>query len=231
MHLDRFKFWLPREVSVPWPRGAGQQAMLDAGDRQVQSLAVMRHPNIVALGQLLDDAECEALINGARASMSRSSTLSAINKKEVIHASRTSDGMFYQRGSNPWVTKVEERLSYLLDWPIENGEGMQILRYGPGAEYKPHYDYFSPLSLGTPQILKRGGQRVATVVMYLNTPEAGGSTVFPQSKFDSMPVKGNAVFFNYSRAHPVSRSLHGGSPVLAGEKWVAVKWYRERAFN
>ena len=94
MHLDRFKFWLPPEVSVPWPRGAGQQAMLDAGDRQVQSLAVMRHPNIVALGQLLDDAECEALINGARALIRRSSTFSDNNKKEVIHASRTSDGMF-----------------------------------------------------------------------------------------------------------------------------------------
>ena len=60
----------------------------------------------------------------------------------------------------------------LLDWPLENGEGLQILRYRPGAEYKPHYDYFDPAEPGTPAILKRGGQRLASIVCYLNTPEA-----------------------------------------------------------
>ena len=67
--------------------------------------------------------------------------------------------------------------------------------------------------------------------MYLNTPEAGGATVFPDVRLEVAPVKGNAVFFSYDRAHPVSRSLHGGAPVLAGEKWVATKWMRERRFD
>ena len=45
------------------------------------------------------------------------------------------------------------------------------------------------------------------------------------------PVKGNAVFFSYDRPHPMTRSLHGGAPVIEGEKWVATKWLRERRFE
>ena len=68
---------------------------------------------------------------------------------------------------------IEARIARLLDWPEENGEGLQVLHYRPGTEYKPHYDYFDPAEPGTPTILKRGGQRVATVVMYLAEPGEG----------------------------------------------------------
>jgi prolyl 4-hydroxylase len=121
-------------------------------------------------------------------------------------------------------------MAALMNWPLENGEGLQVLRYGPGAEYKPHYDYFDPAHSGTPLILKRGGQRVASLVCYLNTPEHGGETVFPDVQLEVAPVRGNAVFFSYDRAHPATRTLHGGAPVVAGEKWVATKWLREGHF-
>ncbi len=80
-------------------------------------------------------------------------------------------------------------------------------------------------------MLQRGGQRVGTLVMYLNTPEAGGATTFPDVGLEVAPVKGNAVFFSYDRPHAVTRTLHGGAPVLAGEKWVATKWLREGVFT
>ena len=116
-----------------------------------------------------------------------------------------------------------KRIAALVNWPLENGEGIQILRYGPGAEYKPHHDYFDPVHPGTATILRRGGQRVGTVVMYLNTPDKGGATVFPDVGLDVAPVRGNAVFFAYDRPHPSTRTLHGGAPVIAGVKWVATK--------
>ena len=114
---------------------------------------------------------------------------------------------------------------------MENGEGLQILRYRPGAEYKPHYDYFDPAQPGSVPILKRGGQRVASLVTYLNTPTAGGATTFPDVALEVAPIRGNAVFFSYDRPHPVTRSLHGGAPVLEGEKWVATKWLRQGRFD
>jgi prolyl 4-hydroxylase len=67
--------------------------------------------------------------------------------------------------------------------------------------------------------------------MYLNTPLRGGATVFPDAHYEVFPVKGNAVFFSYDRPHPMTRSLHGGAPVLEGEKWVATKWLRQGSFE
>ena len=119
----------------------------------------------------------------------------------------------------------------LVNWPEENGEGLQILRYAPGAQYRPHYDYFDPAEPGTPTILRRGGQRVGTLVMYLQEPERGGATVFPDIGLEVAPKRGTAVFFSYERPDPGTRTLHGGAPVLAGEKWVATKWLREREFT
>ena len=123
------------------------------------------------------------------------------------------------------------RIAALVNWPVENGEGIQVLRYRPGAEYKAHHDYFDPAQPGSSTILARGGQRVGTLVMYLNTPERGGATGFPDAGLDVAPIKGNAVFFAYERPDPSMLTLHSGSPVIAGEKWVATKWMREGVFN
>jgi prolyl 4-hydroxylase len=148
-----------------------------------------------------------------------------------VNDARTSDGMFFERGEAPLITAIEQRIATLLRWPVENGEGLQILRYRPGAEYRPHHDYFDPEHPGTARILARGGQRVGTLVMYLNTPEGGGATTFPDVGLEVAPVRGNAVFFSYDRAHPDTRTLHGGAPVTAGEKWVATKWLRQGVFE
>jgi prolyl 4-hydroxylase len=144
---------------------------------------------------------------------------------------RTSDGMFFERGENDIVARIEQRIAALLRWPVEFGEGLQVLRYAPGAQYRPHYDYFDPGEPGTPTILKRGGQRVATLVMYLQEPEQGGATTFPDVGLEVAPKRGTGVFFSYERPDPATRTLHGGAPVLAGEKWVATKWLREREFK
>ena len=66
--------------------------------------------------------------------------------------------------------------------------------------------------------------------MYLSEPEKGGGTVFPDVHLEVAPKRGNAVFFSYERPHPSTKTLHGGAPVLAGEKWIATKWLREREF-
>jgi prolyl 4-hydroxylase len=69
--------------------------------------------------------------------------------------------------------------------------------------------------------------------MYLNDVEAGGSTVFPEVGLDVLPRRGNAVYFAYTteQGELDARSLHGGSPVSAGEKWIATKWFRQRPYG
>lgn len=221
---------LPPAVPVPEPDVADSPLYLDGGDRRVAVLGAMALPRVVVLGGLLSDEECDALVALAAPRLARSRTVQLATGGEELNDDRTSDGMFFHRGEHPVVARIEARIARLVHWPVENGEGIQVLRYRPGAEYKPHYDYFDPAAPGTPSIVRRGGQRLGTVVMYLAEPEAGGGTVFPDVNFEVLPRKGNAVFFSYDRPDPSTGTLHGGSPVLAGEKWIATKWLREREF-
>lgn len=222
---------LPAAVPVPEPDLAASPSRLWAHDREVAVLTTLRNPRVVVFGGLLSDAECDALVALAGPRMARSETVVYETGGNEINPSRTSEGMFFGRGENPVCGAIEARIAALLQWPVANGEGLQVLHYRPGAEYKPHHDYFDPSQPGMASVLKRGGQRVATVVIYLNTPEAGGATTFPDVGLEVAPIKGNAVFFSYDRAHPVTRTLHGGAPVMQGEKWVATKWLREGEFT
>jgi prolyl 4-hydroxylase len=216
---------------LPGTTLAAGQPTLHAGDREVRVVMAMQSPRIVVVSDLLSAEECGELIALARSRLTRSETVETATGGSAVNAARTSDGMFFKPAEFPVCARLEERLAALVDWPIENGEGLQVLHYRPGAEYRPHYDYFDPAEPGTPTILKRGGQRVASIVCYLNTPEAGGATVFPDIGLEVAPVQGNAVFFSYDRPHPSTRTLHGGAPVTAGEKWVATKWLRESRFE
>lgn len=218
-------------VRMPGPDLSGSPLYIDVGDRRVQVLQTMRNPRVIVFGDLLSDEECDALIAAARARLARSLTVETETGGESVNVDRTSEGMFFERGENPVVTTVEQRIARLLNWPIEFGEGLQILRYTPGAQYRPHFDYFDPAEPGTPTILRRGGQRVATLVMYLQEPQGGGATTFPDVGLEIAPKRGTAVFFSYERPDPATRTLHGGAPVVAGEKWVATKWMREREFR
>ena len=206
-------------------------ARVPAGDRDVALLAALRMPRVLVFGDLLAADECRALVALAQARLERSETVIEADGASEVNAARTSEGMFFVRGENALVERIEARIAALLDWPVERGEGLQILRYRPGAEYKPHYDYFDPAQPGTPMLLARGGQRLATLVMYLNTPERGGATTFPDVGLEVLPVQGNAVFFSYDLPLPQTRTLHGGAPVLLGEKWVATKWLRAGRFD
>jgi prolyl 4-hydroxylase len=223
-------FGLPPPVPVPEPHLANSPSSVWAGDRTVQVLLAMRNPRVVVFGDFLSAEECDALVAAAGPRMSRSETVVNATGGSEVHHARTSRGMFFGRGESELCERIERRIATLVNWPVENGEGLQVLHYGPGAEYKPHNDYFDPAQPGMTTVLARGGQRVGTVVMYLNTPEQGGGTVFPDVALEVSPIKGNAVFFSYDRAHAVTRTLHGGSPVVTGEKWVATKWMREREF-
>ena len=81
--------------------------------------------------------------------------------------------------------------------------------------------------------LKRGGQRVATAVTYLNDCPRGGATVIPQLGVRAMPILGNSIFFSYAcdaKGNGDSRLLHGGEPVEDGEKWVCTLWMRQAKF-
>lgn len=221
---------LPPASAVPEPALDGGCELRLADGHRVRVLTTLRLPRVVVFGGLLSDAECEGLMALAAPRLQRSETVDNDSGGSAVNAARTSEGMFFERGEADLIRTIERRIAELLRWPLENGEGLQVLRYRPGAQYRPHHDFFDPAHAGTPRILQRGGQRVGTLVIYLNTPAGGGATTFPDVGLEVAPVRGNAVFFSYGRADASTKTLHGGALVTAGEKWVATKWLREREF-
>lgn len=205
---------------------------IETSDRAVNILFALNAPRVVLFGNLLSPEECDELVQLSARKLHRSTVVNAATGEYDVHPDRTSSGTHFHRGENELITRIERRISELLSVPIENGEPIQILHYTPGAEYKPHFDFFDPSFEGNDKVLAMGGQRVATLVMYLNDVEAGGSTVFPEVGLDVLPRKGNAVYFAYTTEDGQldRRSLHGGSPVGAGEKWIATKWLRQRPY-
>jgi prolyl 4-hydroxylase len=218
---------VPAPVPVPAGVPSNGPSTLSIDDREIRVLFTSLLPRIVLFGDVLSPAECDALIDLARPRVRRSTVVDPETGGSTLHEARTSSSTEFERGATPLLERVERRLAKLVEWPYEHGEGLQVLRYGPGQEYEPHYDWFDPAAAGSAALLERGGQRVATILMYLNDPECGGGTSFPDAHLEIGATRGSALFFSYDRPHAATRTLHGGMPVVRGEKWVATKWLRE----
>ena len=194
-------------------------------------LITIKVPDAVVYGNFLTPAECAELIAHAEGHMQSSKVVDRASGKAVLHEARTSSSTFLKRGQTNLVTSIEQRISDLVGLPVENGEGLQVLRYDVGQEYRKHYDYFNPDRETTPHHIKRGGQRIATFLMYLNTPESGGETTFPHAGISVHANEGNALLFRYDTPSPDTKTLHAGTPVTSGVKWVATKWIRQSKFT
>lgn len=183
-------------------------------------------PDATVFGGFLDQKECAELIAQASAKLQASKVIDADSGESVAHANRTSSGTSFGRGETPLIREIERRIAKITGIPVENGEGIQILRYEEGQEYKPHYDYFPEEQPGSAVHTKHGGQRIATFLMYLSTPEEGGATIFPDAGLEVAAVEGNALLFRYNTPSKDTKTLHGGAPVKKGVKFVATKWLR-----
>ncbi|MEN7528429.1 MULTISPECIES: 2OG-Fe(II) oxygenase [unclassified Cupriavidus] len=222
--------------------GATAQAMPEAGagsnvfrheGREIPILFALEAPRILLLQNLLDGTECDALISLARDRLHRSPVVNPDTGAENLIDARTSMGAMFQVGEHALIERIEARIAAVTGLPADHGEGLQILNYKPGGEYQPHFDFFNPQRPGEARQLRVGGQRVATLVIYLNSPPAGGATAFPRLGLEVAPVKGNAVFFSYKLPDGGldERTLHAGLPVESGEKWIATKWLRELPYR
>ena len=189
-------------------------------DREIDIVTRLEEPLIVLLGNVLSDEECEELIRLSKDKLNRSK----IGTTREVNELRTSSSMFFEESENEIVTRVEKRVSSIMNIPVEHGESLQILQYLPGQEYRAHNDFFS----STSKVANHN--RISTLVMYLNDVEEGGETYFPKLNFSVTPKKGMAVYFEYfyNDQNINDLTLHGGAPVITGEKWVATQWMRKQ---
>jgi prolyl 4-hydroxylase len=168
----------------------------------------------------------------ARPRLKPSTLVDPKSGRDVVSDKRTSWGMFFRLEENDFIARIDRRVSRLMNLPLENGEGLQVLHYPNGAGSEPHFDYLQPTNAANRESILRSGQRVSTLVTYLNDVPAGGQTLFPALGWAVSPLCGNAVYFEYcdDGGQVDARSLHASSAVTHGEKWVVTKWMRQRRF-
>mmetsp|Transcript_61464 Transcript_61464/g.194551 ORF Transcript_61464/g.194551 Transcript_61464/m.194551 type:complete len:376 (-) Transcript_61464:56-1183(-) len=198
----------------------------------------------------LTDEETDHLIALATPKMKRSTVVDAVTGDSILDNIRTSSGCFLRRQQDDIVWRIEDKVARLTMLPIENQEDIQVLQYEVGQKYDAHWDYFDdPVKH---RAYLNGGQRVATVLLYLNTPDDGGETVFPHSKWIDEDTqkqgeyskcgqrgvaahakKGDALLF-WSMQPDGSEdrhSMHAGCPPTKGIKWTATKWIHAGPFQ
>lgn len=213
-----------RELSIKEPTIFSHMGnKIKTEDREINIIAKLEEPLIVILGNVLSHEECDELIRLSEDRVQRSK-IGIVGETNEL---RTSSSMFFQENENEFIAGIEKRISQIMSIPVEHGEGLQILHYGMGQEYKAHVDFFSTPAQHV------SNPRISTLVLYLNDVGQGGETYFPKLNFSVTPHKGMAVYFEYFYHDPTLNelTLHGGAPVIQGEKWAATQWMRRQQYR
>lgn len=185
-------------------------------------------PEIV--NDILTQEDCKYLIEKATPLFHPSQV---VGSSATDKASRTSETAWIDK-DDPVARKVIEKAMQLTGKPIENCEKLQVVRYKPGTFYRNHHDACCDDDPGCGEFVKNGGQRVGTLLVYLNNEFTDGETHFPS--FNDLKLKaptGSAIFFRplsdeCGKCHP--NALHAGLPISSGTKYVCNAWVRQGRF-
>ena len=180
-------------------------------------------PYVSAFAALFSPAECDFLTAEAQTWLQPSMVIDPRTGGLVRNPVRTSDSMsFGYVQENPAVHALNRRIAAATGTDVRQGESLQVLRYRPGQEYKPHLDAVA----GEPN------QRILTMLVYLNDDYQGGETLFLKTGLRFRGKKGDALLFRNALANGRGDEMaqHAGLPVTVGEKIIASRWIRARPF-
>ncbi|XP_035578946.1 prolyl 4-hydroxylase subunit alpha-3 isoform X3 [Zalophus californianus] len=193
----------------------------------VRKEVIHLEPYVVLFHDFVSDVEAQKIRGLAEPWLQRS--VVASGEKQLPVEYRISKSAWLKDTVDPLLVTLDHRIGALtgLDVQTPYAEYLQVVNYGIGGHYEPHFDHAtSPTS---PLYRMKSGNRVATFMIYLSSVEAGGATAFIYANF-SVPVVKNAALFwwNLHRSgEGDGDTLHAGCPVLVGDKWVANKWIHE----
>lgn len=221
-----------RRLAPKDPSAAAQLRLVEAMDldpdgfpaRPVPVRPLAASPYAVAADSFLTGAECDYLIAAAETGFQPSVVVDPATGRMIPHPGRICDSaMFGVFGEDLAVNAINRRIAALSGTVPAQGESLQVLRYRPGGEYKPHMD-------GLPA---EPNQRILTVLIYLSDDYEGGETRFERTGLTFRGKKGDALLFRNSLAdgRPDPMSLHAGLPVARGVKYLASRWIRARTFT
>lgn len=123
---------------------------------------------------------------------------------------------------------LRERVIRATGLPAHGLEPLQVLRYDTGETFDWHVDYLTPVQPGLAEDMARKGQRIATVLVYLNEDYGGGETAFESTGLRHRGARGDALMWanTLPDGRVDTRTRHAGLPPTRGVKWVASQWCR-----
>jgi len=187
-------------------------------------------PRLRVMSGFATDGECAWLIERAHDRLTRATVVNPTGAQNV-RSVRTNSAVEFQVADMDLVVEaVRARISTAVNLPLPLFEPSQVLHYAPGQEFRPHCDYFDPALPGHADRLRQSGQRIATVLIYLNDDYSGGETSFPRAALSFRGKAGDALFMaNVDRGgKPDPSTLHAGTPPGSGEKWIFSQWIRDK---
>lgn len=215
-------------ASVDWAR---VEAVIDLSSLETPIEAHLRResPRVMLVDDLLPGWACDYVRLLAEPRLQRGKVV-VESGGEDVRDERSNRVMNFGLGdSDVLLELINNRIAQAADMPAENAEGLGVLHYAPGERYAPHVDYI-PNTPQNAQHLAQRGQRVRTLLVYLNDGFEGGATEFPRLGLSFKPPRGSALIFDSvtpdGQVDPMT--LHTGAPPTAGEKWVISKWFRTR---
>jgi len=185
------------------------------------------------INNIITDEEAKYIIINATSKFDDSLVLDESTKGKLdtnIRKSKTA----WMHKDDPLIYNIMTRIANIVNIPIENAESLQVVKYEPNGYYKHHHDSCCDDNKSCYDFTKNGGQRIKTVLIYLNDDFIEGETDFPVLNKKIKPPKCCAVVFNplakdSNKCHP--KALHAGLPVKSGIKYVANLWFRENKFE
>jgi prolyl 4-hydroxylase len=183
---------------------------------------------IYAVGDFMSPDECKRMM-GLIDQVAKPSQLFESTYQEAFRTSYSGN----VDPSNPFVRAISRRIDDLLGLNPSAGESIQGQRYLPGQEFKPHFDWFHPEGDYWKIERGRGGQRCYTAMAFLNDVEEGGTTDFTTIGISIKPKPGVLLIWNNAEPGglPNELTMHAGTPVIKGEKYIITKWYRVRKWG
>jgi prolyl 4-hydroxylase len=190
---------------------------------------------IKEITNVLTKSDCDTLINWAEPRLEKSKVIGDDASRYESTVRTNSEVLInHHNTKNNNIKKItgyiKEKISQITKLPIKNQEGITILNYQIGQFYKLHADWFNRDTKMFKEEILDGGQRLYSILIYLNNVEEGGETEYPKLGLKIKPEKGKLIIHkNSEEGKDFPEVVHSALPPISGEKWVIVTWVRENS--
>jgi len=179
----------------------------------------------VVIENLITPNESEYILESAKSKFNDSTILSG--KDDSIRKSETA----WLGKNDPVVETIFKRFSEQFNFDVSHVEDLQVVRYAPGGFYNDHHDSCCDDTQHCQDFVQKSGQRVLTILIYLNDEFEGGYTNFKNLNLNLKASPLGGIVFHPLQSggnfcHP--NALHKGTPVTSGVKYICNVWVRER---